>query len=137
MPQLDLLIFKYENLNFIISFFLFFFLNQYVIFPAIVRNIVLRRKLINRNLSNDNDIYFSIVFFKKFSLVKLDGFFFSVSVNFLRETINGFYKTVSSISNFFLTFKKAFYIEGIKDFILKAKLLCWLGLFYSNEINYI
>jgi hypothetical protein len=137
MPQLDLLIFKYENLNFIISFFLFFFLNQYVIFPAIVRNIVLRRKLISRNISNDSDIFFSIVFFKKFSLVKLDGFFFNVSVNFLRITVNNFYKVVSTLSSFFLTFKKSYYIESIIDFCLKAKLLCWLGLLYTNEINYI
>lgn len=127
MPQLDILIFQYENLNFIVGFFLLFLLNQYYIFPTILRNIVLRRKLIVRNLNSSDFILFSFVLLKKMKIQAFDNVLFRVKVSYLSDFVMKFY---SGIINFFLVFKflKAnlfkFYFSLFRD---KLNLIIWLN----------
>jgi hypothetical protein len=137
MPQLDLLIFKYENLSFMISFFLFFFLNQYLVFPSILRNIVLRRKLITRNFNTDKDVYFSLVFLKKFNNFHFENVIFSSSVKFLRNVFFEIYKRVVTSFNFFMELKSKIYFEFLREYRLKSIAVVWTNLCITKEIDLI
>jgi hypothetical protein len=130
MPQLDILIFKYENLNFIISFFLFFFLNQYFVFPAIVRNVTLRRKLITRSLITQNETSFFLSLVKKYNVNLVDNFIFSVSIFDLRVLISQFVKKILSFFSSFFFIKQSNFVKLLKEFTGKLGLVIWL-----NNVN--
>jgi hypothetical protein len=85
MPQLDLLLFKYENLTFIIFFFLVLYLNQYYIFPTILQNIYVRRTLINRLIINNNEDLFSLSFLNSYNNSVTENFIFLATVTELSE----------------------------------------------------
>jgi hypothetical protein len=127
MPQLDLLIFKYENLNFIISFFLFFFLNQYFVFPSIVKNITLRRKLITRSLISDTDNLFFLNLVKKYNVNAFDSFLFSISISDLRLLISSFVNHLLFIFDLFFSLKQSNFVKFLKEFAGKLGLVIWLN----------
>lgn len=135
MPQLDLLIFKYESLNFILSFFLFFFLNQYVIFPSLVRNIVLRRKLITRNLNNDNEIFFSLLLVRNLNFNLFDNVIFSTSVSVLRNNVYSFFRTVTDLFFFFVNLKNNVVLDFLLDFKFKSKVIVWFNFYFFSGLK--
>lgn len=136
MPQLDILIFKYENINFIISFFLFFFLNQYFIFPAVVKNITLRRKLITRSLINEGEISFFLILVRKYNVNVFDNFVFSISVNDLRKLVSGLVSNTLSFFNFFVNIKQLSFVKLLKGFAGKLGLIIWFNnIFFAGYIN--
>lgn len=136
MPQLDILIFKYENINFIISFFLFFFLNQYFIFPAVVKNITLRRKLITRSLINEGEISFFLILVRKYNVNVFDNFVFSISVNDLRKLVSGLVSNTLSFFNFFVNIKQLSFVKLLKGFAGKLGLIIWFNnIFLAGYIN--
>jgi hypothetical protein len=49
MPQLDKLIFFFENMGFVMSFFSLVFYNQYYFYPKLLKNLYVRRYLVNQN----------------------------------------------------------------------------------------
>lgn len=127
MPQLDILIFQYENLNFVIGFFLLFFLNQYYVFPTILRNIVLRRKLITRDLTSADFVLFSSLLLKRLKIHSFDNVLFRTKVSSINEFVMEFY---NSIVYFFMTFKFVkinvfkFYFSLFRE---KLNLIIWLN----------
>jgi hypothetical protein len=136
MPQLDILIFKYENLNFIFSFFLFFFLNQYFVFPAIVRNVTLRRKLITRSLMAENEDSFFSFLVKKYNVNIFDNFIFHVSIYDIRTFVSGFIKTILFYFNSFISVKQSNFVKLLTNFAGKLGLVIWISnVFVLNEIS--
>lgn len=127
MPQLDILIFKYENLNFIISFFLFFFLNQYFVFPAVVKNVTLRRKLITRSLVAQHESSFFLTLVKKYNINLFDNLLFSVSVVDLRILVSNFVKNVLFFFNSFFFLKQSNFVKLLNEFTGKLGLIIWLN----------
>jgi len=125
MPQLDILIFKYENFNFLVSFFFLFFFNQYYVFPILLRNVVIRRKLITRKVDSTDSIYFSLVFLKNFSYNAFDNIVFKITVDSLGNLVMSFFKSISLFLLFFCFFKQrifGYYLNNIKQ---KANFILW------------
>lgn len=125
MPQLDILIFKYENINFIISFFLLFFLNQYYIFPMLLRNIILRRRLISRKVDSVDSVFFSINILKTFHISGLDNEVFKLKVDHLRNFVFGFIFDINIFIRFFKSIKIMNYSYFFGLILNKVFIVLW------------
>ena len=83
MPQLDKLIFFFENLGFVMSFFGLVFYNQYIFYPKLLKGIFIRRFFVlNDNISILLKLFlkyqFKFNFFMNFNKIKeLQLFFFN------------------------------------------------------------
>jgi hypothetical protein len=131
MPQLDLLIFKYETFNFLFSFFLFFFINQYFVFPRVVKNIFLRRKLITRSLYNSNEVYFFLSLIKNYKPNVIDSLTFVIKFSEVRSYIISFIDIIFKIFSLFFFVKKDYFFELICLFKSKVMLII-----FSNSYLY-
>lgn len=131
MPQLDKLIFFFENLGFIVSFFGLVFYNQYVFYPKLLKGLFVRRFFIlNDNISillklflkyninlnfimNFNKIIELQSYFLKFIKSKFSKlfFFFSLKINLFLSFLNLFYNKFTWTFGFFYEIYRSYIVE--------------------------
>lgn len=135
MPQLDLLLFKYETITFLLSFFALFFINQYYIFPNLLKNIILRRKLLSRTILGSNNIFFCLLFLRKYKVETAFNMFFTTSLIDIRNLYVEYKFFVFGLLNLLFQLKYSDYFRILDNF--KHKIILVLGLAFKRFALYL
>jgi len=110
MPQLDKLIFFFENIGFVLSFFGLVFYNQYYFYPQLLKNLFIRKQLLTNDSINQLIVLFKSVqtfpLVMNFSSIQgLQTIFLNNSTNFFKKLKLFFiykYNNYLKLSNLFL-----------------------------------